>query len=345
MVATLLQDDEAPPRRGHPPPHLVVAGCGEREVAQRVQRERVEAQRDDDEPRLDLGERLECLVEGLDVRPVVHAGRERQVPVLALPGALADLVGPTEEIRVLAVRVRVDRDVAHVVPTPEELLRAVAVMKVHIEDPDPLAGGPSKGVGRDRGVVEEAVAGVQGTCGVMPRRPAQPVDGGLTPEHEIGRGEGHIHGPARGGVGPCDERRRAVEAIPSRTARDRGRHLDRPNRLRTHALEHRRVWPRVRRHRPALALLPDELAPGLFEEVDETSVVDREDGLVAVLGRGDALERWVSLEGRADVLRPLDDLERGHLRAEHRLVRHVVPEMRIAVDELHASLVSRGGRS
>ena len=116
---------------------------------------------------------------------MVVPARQRDVEVLACPGALAGLVGPAEEVRVVAVRVGVDRDVADVAAAPEDLLAAVAVVVVDVEDRDPLAGRPDDRLGRDRGVVEEAVAAVHRARGVVAGRTAQAVRGRRAPEHEV----------------------------------------------------------------------------------------------------------------------------------------------------------------
>jgi hypothetical protein len=68
-----------------------------------------------------------------------------------------------------------DRDVADVAPSPEDLLRAVAVVEVDIEDRDPFTGGGDDPLGRDRGVVEESVPAVHRAGRMMAGWPAQTV--------------------------------------------------------------------------------------------------------------------------------------------------------------------------
>ena len=106
---------------------------------------------------------------------------------------------------------RVDRHVADVAAAPEDLLAAVAVVVVDVEDRDPLAGRPDDRLGGDRGVVEEAVAAVHRAGGVMPGRPAQAVGRDRATEDEVHRGQGHVDGGPGGRIGPGDERRRRVE--------------------------------------------------------------------------------------------------------------------------------------
>jgi hypothetical protein len=113
-----------------------------------------------------------------------------------------------------------DRDVAHVAAAPEDLLGAVAVVVVHVEDRDPLAGGCRDRVRRDRRVVEEAVAAVHRPGRVMAGRAAQPVGGRLAAEHEVHGRQRDVHGRQRSHVRAGHQRRRRVEAPEASPATD-----------------------------------------------------------------------------------------------------------------------------
>ena len=104
-----------------------------------------------------------------------------------------------------------DRHVADVAAPPEDLLAAVAVVVVEVEDRDPLAGRPDDRLGGDRRVVEEAVPAVHRTRRVMAGRPAQPVGGGRAAEHEVRGGQRDVHRRARRDVGAGHQGRRRVE--------------------------------------------------------------------------------------------------------------------------------------
>ena len=207
-------------------------------------------------------QRLQRAIERDEVRLVVGARGERQVQVLAAALPLPDLVGAAQVIRILAVGVAVQRNVADVAAPPEDLLRPVAVMEVDVEDPDPLPGRPPDGIGSDRGVVEEAVAGVQRPGGVVARRPAQAVGGRLAAEDQVSRRQRDVHRPPRGNVRPLDERGRAVEPVPARPPGDRFGRPQARQRFRAHALEHLWVGPGIGDQRRAFDPLAADTAPG-----------------------------------------------------------------------------------
>ena len=142
VIAALLEDDEPAAERGDPPADLVIDVRGEREVADRVEAVRVEAERDHDDGAGHGADRLDRPVRRREVVLVGRPGAERQVQVLAGPCPLPGLVGAAEEVRVRPLRVGVDRHVAHVATAPEDLLGAVAVVVVDVEDRDPLAASP-----------------------------------------------------------------------------------------------------------------------------------------------------------------------------------------------------------
>src|SRR4051812_28321688 len=189
VVATLLEDHEPPAESGGSPAALVVDRGREREVTDRIVAVRVEPERHDHDIARRGRDRLEPAVQRDDIGLVVGAGRERQVQGRAAPLPLAPLVDTTQEERVLALRIGMERDVQDIAPAPEDLLRPVAVVVVDVEDRDPLAGCPDDRLGGDRGVVEEAVAAGHRSARVMTGRPAQPVRGALPTEHEVDRRE------------------------------------------------------------------------------------------------------------------------------------------------------------
>ena len=137
VVAALLEDDEPLAQRGDPPPALVVAGRRQREVADRVLAVGVEPERHDDHVARLVG----------DPRPG-HARAPRgtarrtcpagsgMLRFAPSPSPFPGLVLPAEDVRVLPVRMRVELHVQHVAAAPEDLLGAVAVVVVEVEDRD-----------------------------------------------------------------------------------------------------------------------------------------------------------------------------------------------------------------
>ncbi len=206
--------------------------------------------------------------------------------------------------------------------------------------PDPLARRGGDGLGGDGRVVEEAVAAVHRPRGVMARRPAQPV-GRLGPavEHEIDRGQRHVHGPARGDVRAGDQRRGAVqapEAGPATGVLARLAHVSGDG-LVAHALEHRAVGVGVGAQERPRDLLRPQLRPGDLQEAHQALVVDGRDGRLAVLGRLGEGEAAVGRQGVADALGPLRDLVGRHAHAHVRLGVDVVGEVDRRVDDLHGA--------
>ena len=203
----------------------------------------------------------------VEVIGVRRSGPERDVEVLAGALPLPGLVGTAEEVRILAVGVGVDRDVAHVAAAPEDLLRAVAVVVVDVQDRDPLAGRLGDGMRRDRGVVEEAVPAVHRPRRMMTGGPAQAIRSRLAAEDEVDRGQCHVHGRARGGVRARNQRGRRIEAPESGPPADVARLSDEAlDRLVAHPLEHRPVRIRVGRQERARDVLGSHLGPGFLEE-------------------------------------------------------------------------------
>src|SRR6478752_2623248 len=134
VVAALLEDDQAPAESGGPPADLVVDIGRQREIADRVEPVRVETERDHDHRTWHGRDRLERPVRGGEVFLVGRARPQRDVEVFPGTLALTGLVGTAQEIRILAVWIGMDRDITHVAPPPEDLLGAVAVVVVDVED-------------------------------------------------------------------------------------------------------------------------------------------------------------------------------------------------------------------
>ena len=134
-------------------------------------------------------------------------------------------------------------------------------MEVDVEDPDPLPGQAPDGIGSDRGVVEEAIAGVQRPGGVVARGPAQAVGGGLATEDQVHRRQCDVHRRPGRHVRPLDERGGAVEPVPARLPGDRSGLPHVRQRFRAHALEHRRVGPGIGDQRRAFDPLAADSAP------------------------------------------------------------------------------------
>jgi hypothetical protein len=114
VVATLLEDHQSPSRGRDPPAGFVVALRTEREVAEWIEREGVEAERDDHHRTRDGHERLERAVERGEVGRVVRARRQWQVQVLAATITFTDLHGTPEVVGVLAVGITMEGDIADV---------------------------------------------------------------------------------------------------------------------------------------------------------------------------------------------------------------------------------------
>ena len=134
----------------------------------------------------------------------------------------------------------VDRGIQDVAPTPEDLLRSVAVVDIDVQDRDVLAGLARNRLGRDRRIVEEAVTAGHRPRRVVARRPTQPVDGPLAAiEDKVDGGQGNVNRTPCSGPGPLDERIAAVQPIPARAAADGHRFAEAGQGFVAHALEHR----------------------------------------------------------------------------------------------------------
>ena len=191
-------------------------------------------------------------------------------------------------------------------------------------------------LGRDRGVVEEAVAAVHRAGRVMAGRPAQPVRRGGAAQHEIRRRQRDIHGGARGDVRAGDQRRRGIEAPEASPSRSVDGLADESrDRLGRHPFEHRAVRVGVGGQVRPVDALRTVLGPGDLEEAHETRVVDRGDRVDAVLRRPDDREPTVRLECHPDPLGALGDLVGRDRRPHVGLDRDVVAQVGRRIDDLH----------
>ena len=120
------------------------------------------------------------------------AGRQRQIDVVAEPGAAARFIGVAEIKRVFAARVGVDGGEQHVVALVKDALRAVAVVVVDIKDGD-LAGAVVEQMLRGQGrVVEKTVAAKEIAARVMARRARQGERGALAQAQRVRRVDGAV---------------------------------------------------------------------------------------------------------------------------------------------------------
>src|SRR5690348_18494653 len=94
------------------------------------------------------------------------------------PAALAGtrLVGMAKKIGIFLLRIGMQGDRQHIVALVKDLLRAVAMVIVDIEDGDAPGAGVAERLGGNGRVVEEAIAAVEIGAGVMAGRPAERDD-------------------------------------------------------------------------------------------------------------------------------------------------------------------------
>ena len=312
---------------------------GQGEVPDRVAPVRVEPERHDDDRARPLEDRLQGAVHRLEEAVVGQAGGLGQVEVLAGTRPFARLVPVAEEERVLPRRIGVNRGVEDVAPAPEDLLGAVAMVIVDVEDRDALAGRSHDRLGCDRGVVEEAVAARHRSGRVVAGRAAEPVRGPLSGENEVNRREGDVDRGAGRAVRSLDDRVGGVEPPPAKAAGDGLRLGLAGDERRAHPLEHAERRVRVGDEIGPVDPLLHGPGPGALEEPDEPGIVDRGDRRLAVLRRFGEREAAVRLETRPDDLRALRHLVGRDRLAEIRLVGDVMGEMFRCVNDLHGYLL------
>ncbi len=182
------------------------------EVADRVGEERVEAERHDERRRRERADRVARCREPGEVGVVVGAQRHRQIQVEPESPARPGLVGVADRVRVGAGRIAMERHVLDVIAIVEDLLRAIAVVVVDVEDGHLRPRGRSHMMCSDSRVVEEAVPAVSRRGGVMTRRAAQAVGVAFSVEHELRRGERRVDCTSGRFVGALGERCGGLEA-------------------------------------------------------------------------------------------------------------------------------------
>jgi hypothetical protein len=114
-------------------------GCSDAEVGRRVALLGVEPDGDDQRRGLLCGNCVQSLPYRRAERVVSGAWGQWQIQVPAETGTVTRFVGVTSEPGVQTGGIAVDRYVMDVVALIEDLLRAVAVVDVEIEDRDPAA--------------------------------------------------------------------------------------------------------------------------------------------------------------------------------------------------------------
>ena len=221
-----------------------------------------------------------------------------------------------------------------VIAVVEDLLGAVAVVVVHIEDGDLGAGGARDVVGGDRRVVEEAVAAVEAARGVMSRRAAESVRGALASQDDLRRRHSGVHGRDRGPVRADRQRRRRLETPVAEPGEDRLRLASLPHLVaQRRPVEH--IGHHVRRRSDHLLIL----LPRLPEEAHQSRVMDGENRIHAPLGRAPHHEPRIGRKHLPNGLGPADVLERRHhLRSFEGHLR-VMAEVGWCVDNLHPAML------
>src|SRR5262249_33130234 len=176
-----------------------VAACG------------IEARTDNEKSRSEAADAAQSFRNGSTVLIRGDVLGQRNIQIVPGAGANARLVAEAGEIGIGEARVTVDRYGKHIGPDVENLLLAVAVVIVDVENGDPAVAGQE--VGSDRTVVEIAEA-AEGAClGMMPRRAYQGIGEVGALEHLFRCGECAIDGRAGGEIGIQVERRESVYAV------------------------------------------------------------------------------------------------------------------------------------
>ena len=101
------------------------------------------------------------------------ARRQRVIDREALTYSFAGFVGVARKVGEGHVRVAVERGEQHVVTAIEDLLGAVTVMKIHVENRDTALASVQRALGSDGGIIEKAVAAELIHRRVVARRSAQ----------------------------------------------------------------------------------------------------------------------------------------------------------------------------
>src|SRR5262249_61941798 len=100
-----------------------------------------------------------------------RAGAQRVVAVEPFAGPFAALVGEAGEIRILVLRMPVQRTEQHVAATVEDLLRAVAMVEIDVEDGDARGPPVAKCLRCDGRIVEAPVSAIDIMAVTIAARP------------------------------------------------------------------------------------------------------------------------------------------------------------------------------
>ncbi len=272
------------------------------------------------------------VADGVEPGVVAGAGLEAEVPVRSLPGARSVLAVEADVVREPACGgVDVDGPDEHVVARVEDLLRAVAVVRVEVHDGYDVEMVPQSGRGR-RGVVQVARPAVGRARHVVPRRTAAGVGRESAVGDVVGRGDSDVDGCASGRPRAGAHGGHRVVGVVPRPCPGRGGDGERA------AGGERRMREDVRDDL-GLARISGEsggvpVRPGGREEVEQVVAVDGGDGIVGLLlgvedGRAGGRERL------ADRLGAGGNLRRRRAHADPRLRRRIVQPVLVAPDDWH----------
>ena len=160
---------------------------------------------------------------GAQPRLVARALRQRQVAVGSDTVAGSLLVGETDEVREPTLpRIDVCGAVEDVASRVEDLLRAVAVVRVDVDDRDAPDAAIAQVLRGDRGIVEIAGTAVEVGADVVTGRAHRRVRGSRASEHEVAGRERAVDGDACGRVGARPDERHRVHGVETRERSDRG---------------------------------------------------------------------------------------------------------------------------
>ena len=123
----------------------------------------------------------------LNQRIEAGAARQRQVQRFAGAFSAAGLVGMAPEERIVGRRVGVDRREQNVGALVENVLRAVAVVIVDVEDRDPQTPRSERRFGSDRDIVEVGIAAEIICASMMAWRAAERVCNRLATGDQVGK--------------------------------------------------------------------------------------------------------------------------------------------------------------
>ena len=192
--------------------------------------------------------------------------------VVPSPGPAPALVGEAGDVRIRPGGVAVERDVLDVVAPVEDLLGAVAVVVVDVEDRHLRTGRRDDVVGGHRSVVEEAVAAVEARRSVMSGWPAEPVHAAATIEHVRRRRQRDVDRRSSGTVRPLGDGCRGLEAPAAEFVID-----GRPLGKRTNAVDEPGHGEHVGHDVVGSGMTHLVLGPRAFEEAHQPGIVHRLD--------------------------------------------------------------------